>query len=91
MYKPEEVVATEESTVAAETLVAQEAAAVGALHACAVPRPAEDVQQELVDDRQLDPAHTTTIGLAESARKYIHGGDAQSRPQRQQAPMPDFR
>jgi len=53
--KPEEIVATEQSTVATEALVAQETAAVGALYACAVPRPAENIQQELVDDRKLAP------------------------------------
>jgi len=53
--KPEKVFATEQLAVAAEALVAQEAATVGALDACAVPRPIEHVQQKLVDDRQLAP------------------------------------
>jgi len=42
-HKPGEVVATEKSTVATEAFVAQEAATVGALYACAVPRLAENI------------------------------------------------
>lgn len=53
--KPEEIVATKQPTVTTEALVAQETPAVGALDACAVPRPAENAEQELVNDRQLAP------------------------------------
>jgi len=53
--KPEEVFATKKLSVAREAFVAQETVTVGALYACAVPRPVQHVQQKLINDRQLAP------------------------------------
>jgi len=71
---PEEVLTTEESTVAGETLVGERTATVGALDAAGVPDAVEHVEQEPVEDRAVAAgAHQQHPG-AGTSRCPLRGG-----------------